>query len=177
MVGGAIGAKAVAGVVTAAVITAGAAVEVKKVTPPAPAPQASSLAAQAPATIPRYAPAPAYHPAEAKAPHHTVAVKSRARKAPPASTTEDPATSDPALTQGTAGAHHKHPQSGGEAGASAAPPAVTVTVTGTPPPSPPPAEPTAPSDDPVPTPPVPAPTDPVLPPPPADEQVPSAESG
>ena len=173
-VGGAIGTKAVAGVVTAAVIT-GAAVEVKKVSHPEPAPPESASVVTggvaAPATSSHYAPV---HRAKAK-PHRAAArpepkKAARANEAPPAPV-QDPALAAPPPAPSEPG-KHKHP-SGGQAGASATEATITVVVTGAPSsppaatPAPPPPPPPSESGGEHPAPPTPLP-------PPAEEEEPPA---
>jgi RNA polymerase sigma factor (sigma-70 family) len=180
-IGGAIGTKAVAGVVTAAVITAGAAVEVKKVSHPAPAPAQPALATggvTAPAVTTHLSP-PARHPNTKAGARHPGA---NAKNAAAETTPQDPATTtDPAATGETA--NHKHP-SNPEAGASTTNSTVAVVVTETPtstttvttgpaPGSPPPG---SSGDHQPPPPPPPAatePEDPPAPPPPGEEQAPT----
>jgi molecular chaperone DnaK len=165
--------------VTAAVLTAGAAVEVKKVSHPQQpvSPSTSSLTTggvTAP-TVSYDAPAPASHPSRA----HRKAVASRQAKkdAAPQDAADATTATDSAGTAATPGKHH-HVKPGDEAGASTSEPAITVTVTQTPPATTTVTTapiPTTPSDGSgsehqPPPPPPPAASDP--PPPPSDEPPP-----
>jgi RNA polymerase sigma factor (sigma-70 family) len=183
-VGGAIGSKAVAGVVTAAVITAGAAVEVKrKVSHPQPAPEASSVAAPAAPLTTHYAPAA---PKEKPKPHHKRAAAEPKRQPAAKAAPQDPAlAADPATVPTAESGKSKHPQATDEAGASAIPPTVAVVVTdsptpttivstGAPPGSPPPGSPPPQSDHPPADPP-PADPRPADPPPPSSSPPPEPE--
>jgi RNA polymerase sigma factor (sigma-70 family) len=183
-VGGAIGTKAVAGVVTAAVITAGVGVEVKQKTSntqPA-APEAAVVAPPAPPLSAHYAPAPAK---KAKAQHNAAA----AQEKPAAAPDQEALATDSAAP--VAPAKPKPAPASSEAGASTTQPTVSVVVTdvatgkttvttgpppgsiGPPPPgsdhppaSPPPAPPTEPEPEPGPDP-MPPPAEGEQPPPPA----------
>ena len=175
-IGGAIGTKAVAGVVTAAVLTAGAAVEVKQqnsgtpVTPPARVSVALSHepAVSAVPAIATAEPAPAVvknetielPPAEVAAPT-TVPAEEVPVEEDPATTTEDEEAAGQS-TAGTGGISSAEPEGitpalpseGATAGAHSGTGTVVVTVGGsgtTPPPSSPPAD--SPPAEPTPPPP------------------------
>ena len=183
-VGGAIGTKAVAGVVTAAVITAGVGVEVKqKTSNNQPAAPAAAVAPPAPPLTAHYAPAPAK---KAKPERNAAAVSAKPAAAPE----QEALTTDPAAP--AVPAKPKPAPESSDAGASATQPTVSVVVTdvatgkttvttgpppgstGAPPPgsdhppaTPPPAPPPEPEPAPEPTPPPVEGEQPPLPPPPA----------
>jgi RNA polymerase sigma factor (sigma-70 family) len=165
-IGGAIGTKAVAGVVTAAVLTAGAAVEVKQnnagpVLPEAPAAriaqqhhQPSAALAQAHSTEPQVhvqtpppVPAEAAPTAEAEPPAAEPAAEEPAPTATPATEEETAPGEAGQSTAGEegleagAGLNVAEPSAGSGSGAHGAASTVVVTVGGTPPASPPPPAP------------------------------------
>jgi RNA polymerase sigma factor (sigma-70 family) len=182
-IGGAIGTKAVAGVVTAAVLTAGAAVEVKQQsgTPVTPQSPVAKVNYQRPEAVPAIAAAepapevvknetigvPATEPVEAT----TAPIEAPVEEDPAATTTEDEDAAGQS-TAGTGGVSTPEPEGitpalpseGATAGAHTGTGTVVVTVGGagtTPPPSSPP-----PAASP--------PAEPTPPPPPAESEVPSA---
>jgi RNA polymerase sigma factor (sigma-70 family) len=189
-IGGAIGTKAVAGVVTAAVLTAGAAVEVKQhtggpVDSDAKISKAPSYPAVAPAqpSEPKVAvvaapavPAPESVPTSAPIP----ASENEAETAPPAGDEEASGQADEeTISTGNPAAEavtDATPQSGSAAGAHGGSGTVVVTVGGSPPPaSSPPSEP-PPASSPPPSEPAPPPAaPPAEPPPPSSGTDPEAE--
>jgi len=184
-IGGAIGTKAVAGVVTAAVLTAGAAVEVKQQTEPAPSHRAASVSrvlAHKPARKPALAQAQIAAPPAAQTQAPPVAEPAAAPAEQPAAA--EPAPAAPAIATGDEAAGQSNLTSNGVAktdgaGVTAASPTpgapttssggtVVVTVGGSTPP-PPPASTPPPSAPPAESPPP--------PPPPASEGESAAGAG
>ncbi len=181
-IGGAIGTKAVAGMVTAAVITAGAAVEVKKVSRPGPGQKEPAAAVHRAAPVSGgvvYTPAQRGKPKAERTAAHRPANKAATTEAP-----QDPVVAGAPAPAAAAPDKPAHPNGNNpEAGASTTESTVAVVVTGTPTstttvttgpaPTQPPADSSGEHDPPPPPPPA-DPQDPVPPPPPSGEEPPPA---